>query len=152
NPQNCPNTHKRIHWRYDQSTPIQHARTDRLMARVFISYNREDSLFAARLRDYLPGLGYDTWLDVDDIPKGVYWPDAVDEGLRASDSVVGVMTPESVASRNVKNEWDWALDNDKPLLLLRLRQAPVPHRYISLNYIECSRDEEAGFAQLNAAL
>ncbi|MEO8611282.1 MAG: TIR domain-containing protein [Chloroflexota bacterium] len=122
------------------------------MSRVFISYNREDSLFAQRLRDHVQGLGFETWLDVDDIPKGVYWPDAVDEGLRASDVVVGVMTPESVASRNVKNEWDWALDNDKPLLLLRLRQAPVPHRYISLNYIECAHDEAAGFAQLGTAL
>src|SRR5215475_10326849 len=109
------------------------------MTRVFISYNREDSSFAQRVRDHVRASGYDTWLDVDDIAKGVYWPDAVDEGLRASDVVVGVMTPESVASRNVKNEWDWALDNNKPLLLLRLRQAPVPHRYISLNYIECAR-------------
>ena len=122
------------------------------MTRVFISYNREDSLFAQRVRDHVRTLGLETWLDVDDIPKGVYWPDAVDEGLRASDVVVGVMTPESVASRNVKNEWDWALDNDKPLLLLRLREAPVPHRYISLNYIECAQDEAAGFAQLGAAL
>jgi hypothetical protein len=122
------------------------------MTRVFISYNREDSLFAQRVRDHVRALGLETWLDVDDIPKGVYWPDAVDEGLRASDVVVGVMTPESVASRNVKNEWDWALDNDKPLLLLRLREAPVPHRYISLNYIECARDEAAGFDQLGTAL
>src|SRR5262245_33201341 len=111
------------------------------MTRVFISYNREDSLFAQRLRDHVRGLGLETWLDVDDIPKGAYWPDAVDDGLRACEVVVGVMTPESLASRNVKNEWDWALDNDKMLLLLRLRQAPLPHRYISLNYIEFTHDE-----------
>ncbi len=122
------------------------------MSHVFISYNREDVQFALRLRDYVRALGFQTWLDVDDIPKGVYWPDAVDAGLRGADVIVGVVTPESIASRNVKNEWDWALDNDRPLLLLRLRQTTMPHRYVSLNYIDVAKDETMALASLGSAL
>jgi DNA polymerase III delta prime subunit len=120
--------------------------------RLFISYSHDDANFARRLRDQLHQWEYDTWLDSDNIPHGAYWPDAIDAGLRASDVVVGIMTPDSVSSRNVKNEWDWALSNSKPLLLLLLRSCPIPHRYISINYLDFTESEVQGFVQLREAL
>jgi pimeloyl-ACP methyl ester carboxylesterase len=75
-------------------------------------------------------------MDLFDIAVGAYWPDAVDEGLTSSDHVVGILSPDAVASRNVKNEWDWALANGKPLLLLQIKPCSIPHRYVSLNFIE----------------
>jgi hypothetical protein len=70
-------------------------------------------------------------MDQYDIPVGAYWPDEIDKGLSSSDIVVGVLSPEAVESRNVKNEWDWALQNGKPLLLLLARPtAEIPHRYV----------------------
>jgi hypothetical protein len=119
---------------------------------VFISYSRDDEGFARQLHDAIEGIGCDAWLDVIDIPKGAYWPDAIDAGLKAADVVVGIMTPDSVASRNVKNEWDWALSNERPLLLLLLRECDVPHRYVSINYINFTMSESIGFAQLREAL
>src|SRR5689334_16297072 len=120
--------------------------------RIFISYSHEDGDFTRRLRDRLRGWQYETWLDSDDIPRGAYWPDAIDAGLRNADIVVGVMTPDSVASRNVKNEWDWALANGKPLLLLLLRTCEIPHRYVSINYFDFTNGETQGFTQLGEAL
>jgi hypothetical protein len=125
---------------------------DSTPTRVFISYSREDEAFARQLHEAIEASGYDAWLDVKDIAKGEYWPDAIDAGLKASHVVVGVMTPDSVASRNVKNEWDWALSNDRPLLLLLLRPCDIPHRYVSINYIDFRVGESLGFAQLQAAL
>lgn len=120
--------------------------------RIFISYGHEDNDFARRLRDRLHEWQYETWLDSDNIPRGAYWPDAIDAGLRGADVVVGVMTPDSVASRNVKNEWDWALANGKPLLLLLLRVCEIPHRYVSINYFDFTGGETQGLAQLRDAL
>jgi TIR domain/NACHT domain len=119
---------------------------------IFISYGHEDVDFARHVREQLQAWDYQTWLDSDNIPHGAYWPDAIDAGLKNSDVVIGVMTPDSVASRNVKNEWDWALKNEKPLFLLLLRECEVPHRYVSINYIDFTGGRPQGFAQLKEAL
>jgi pimeloyl-ACP methyl ester carboxylesterase len=105
---------------------------------VFISYQRSDNAFAQRVREHLVAHGVRTWMDQYDIPVGSYWPDAVDEGLTASDIVVGILSPEAMTSRNVKNEWDWAIQNDKRLLLVRVAPTVIPHRYVSLNFIDAT--------------
>ena len=83
-------------------------------------------------------------MDEYDIPVGAYWPDAIDEALAASDVVIGLLSPDAVASRNVKNEWDWALQNDKRLLLVLVRPCVIPHRYVSLNYIDATGPDPVG--------
>jgi hypothetical protein len=108
---------------------------------VFVSYQRTDELFARRVREHLAAAGVRTWMDQYDIPVGAYWPDEIDRGLAASDIVVGILSPDAVASRNVKNEWDWALARDKPLLLLMTRWTEIPHRYVSINYIDATTDQ-----------
>jgi hypothetical protein len=55
--------------------------------------------------------------------------------------VVGLLSPDAVASRNVKNEWDWALQNDKQLILLKTRPCVIPHRYVSINFIDATTDD-----------
>jgi pimeloyl-ACP methyl ester carboxylesterase len=120
---------------------------------VFISYQRSDDAFAQRVRAQLVAHGVRTWMDQFDIPVGAYWPDAVDEGLTASDIVVGILSPDALASRNVKNEWDWAIANDKRLMLVRVLPCAVPHRYISLNFIDATMpDPTAALAMLLDAL
>jgi hypothetical protein len=119
---------------------------------TFISYKREDQQFAERLRDSLRAWGYRTWIDIENIEKGAYWPDEIDEGLATADVVVGVISPDALQSRNVKNEWDWALTNGKRLLLVLFRTATLPHRYVSLNYIDFTHSEQRGLDQLRKVL
>lgn len=121
---------------------------------VFISYKSEDHEFARTLRDHLRGWGYATWLDKDNIREGHYWRDEIDAGLTASQAVVGVVTPESLESRHVLNEWYTALDTDKRLFLLILREADLRTRF-SLNQIQrfdFTRDHPTALAKLRAAL
>jgi TIR domain-containing protein/NACHT domain-containing protein len=119
---------------------------------IFISYSRKDQTFAERLCDQLHKWGCRTWIDLHNIPSGAYWPDEIDKGLTSADVVVGLMSAKTFDSRNVKNEWDWALENGKPLIPLRLQPPEsIPHRYISINYIDLS-DEVNGFTQLKDAL
>lgn len=120
--------------------------------KVFISYSQTDAEFSDRLRDSIRAMSHDTWRDVDDIPKGANWDDAIDVGLRTCDVVVGVLSPDSVASDNVKNEWAWSLSNRKPLILLLHRPCAIPHRYVRINYIDFTLDEETAFAQLEMAI
>ena len=103
---------------------------------VFISYQRTDAEFARQVREHLVETGVRAWMDQYDIPVGAYWPDEIDRALISSDIVVGILSPDAVESRNVKNEWDWAIQNDKRLLLLQVEPCVIPHRYVSINFID----------------
>ncbi|MEX1157450.1 MAG: AAA family ATPase, partial [Thermomicrobiales bacterium] len=119
---------------------------------VFISYQRADEVFARQVREHLTAYGVTTWMDQYDIPVGAYWPDEIDKGLAAADIVVGVLSPDAVESRNVKNEWDWAIQNDKRLLLLQYRPCVIPHRYISINFIDATSESTGAFGALLATI
>ncbi len=105
---------------------------------VFISYQRTDGDFARQVRAHLAAAGVATWMDEYDIPAGAYWPDEIDTGLAASGIVIGILSPDAVESRNVKNEWDWALQHGKRLLLMMTRPTDIPHRYVSINFIDAT--------------
>lgn len=122
------------------------------MTSIFISYSRKNQEFAEELRDQLNKWSYSVWIDVDGIPKGERWTDEIQKALENSDIVIGVMSPSAVESVNVKNEWDWAKVNEKPLLLLRIKPTNVPMNYISDNYIDFVSDKEKGFNELRKDL
>jgi pimeloyl-ACP methyl ester carboxylesterase len=122
-------------------------------SQVFISDQRTDGDVARHVRAHLAAAGVATWMDEYDIPVGAYWPDEIDKGLTASDIVVGILSPEAMTSRNVKNEWDWAIQNDKRLVLVRVAPTVIPHRYVSINFIDATDpDPTAALASLLAAL
>jgi len=122
-------------------------------AQVFISYQRADEAFARQVREHLAAHGVRTWMDQYDIPVGAYWPDEIDTGLAGSAIVVGILSPDAAASRNVKNEWDWAIAHDRRLLLLMVRPTDIPHRYISINFIDAAAsDQSSAFAALLQSL
>ncbi|HUG16681.1 MAG TPA: toll/interleukin-1 receptor domain-containing protein, partial [Thermomicrobiales bacterium] len=123
------------------------------LTRVFISYQRTDEAFARQVREHLLSHGAPIWMDQYDIPAGAYWPDAIDAALVSTDTVIGILSPDAVESRNVKNEWDWALQNGKPLILLQVAPCLVPHRYVSINFIDAtSPDPSPALAALSRAL
>ncbi|HUG15233.1 MAG TPA: AAA family ATPase [Thermomicrobiales bacterium] len=119
---------------------------------IFLSYSREDVAFARELREWLLSQGQQPWMDLFDIPAGARWPDEIDRALRASDAVIGLMSPSGVASENVKNEWDWAIANNRRLILLLIEPCEAPFHYVSRNYIDFTAEREAGFASLLRAL
>ncbi|MFN8418377.1 MAG: toll/interleukin-1 receptor domain-containing protein [Anaerolineae bacterium] len=124
------------------------------MTKVFISYTRRgdyDRQFADYLRGQLQAWGFQPWMDVYDIPGGDHWDDSIDSALKTSDVVLGLLSPASVESDNVKNEWAWALQKGK-LQLLLLAPCEIPHRFIRIDYTDFSRDRNAAMARLHKIL
>ena len=119
---------------------------------IFISYARDDVAFARDLRERLLALGHGPWMDLFDIPAGARWPSEIDRALKSSDIIIGLMSPAAVASENVMNEWDWAIANDRRLVLLLIEICEIPFHYVSRNYIDFVPGREAGYAQLEQAL
>jgi len=119
---------------------------------IFISYTRKDVEFAKSIRDYIQNLGYKTWMDIYDIQAGANWADEIDKALEIATAIVGVMSEASVKSNNVKNEWDWALEYNVPLFLLKIENCRIPHRYIRINYVDFTNDHKQAFDKLQTDL
>lgn len=124
-------------------------------AEIFISYKREDEAFARFLRDYLLAQNFTVWLDVFNIRPATQWDTEIHRGMINAQVVIGILTPESLISDNVMDEWGWAVSTKKRLFLLWLRdvdEAYIPPRYIRIQRIDLRRDQNAGLQRLSDAL
>ena len=127
---------------------------------VFISYKRENQDFAEQLWKMLQQWGYEPWLDVKDIEVGISqdgtgWDRSIDKGLRQSNALIGLITPEALRSENVQNEWIWAKLTKRRILLLRLSPFDIeemPHQFVTVNWIDCVEDELTGLSRLREEL
>lgn len=124
------------------------------MARIFISYSRQDEDIARRIATDLDRLGADVWIDVDDIPPGVNWSTAVQEGLDTCDILILIISPESMASKNVTDEWQYFRDEEKIIIPVMWRSAPRVHfqlrriQYVNFN----SQPYDAALRELHTRL
>ena len=87
-----------------------------IMATCFISYSRSDAGFTRQLAADLNKLRINYWLDVDRIQAGEDWDDAVWSGLQNCDLMLLVLSPASMSSKEVSNEWKYYLSQDKPII------------------------------------
>lgn len=123
------------------------------MSHIFISYSRIDEAFARRLAAALSNAGADIWLDVEDIPAGMNWSSAIQEGLDKCDLMIVIISPESMASRNVANEWQFYLDENKPVVPVLLRKARVHFQLNRLQYVDFEAQPfETAYKQLHGEL
>lgn len=106
------------------------------MARVFISYSRQDESFARRLAEALSDMGADVWIDIEDIPAGMKWSSAIQQGLDEGELLIVLISPDSMASRNVEDEWQYYIDHAKPVVPVLLEPARIHFQLNRLQYID----------------
>lgn len=126
-----------------------------MQLQVFISYRHSDTEFPLDLLAYLRKTGHKTWIDAENIRAGLDWDEEITQAIRSSDAVLGILTPESIKSKNVLDEWAYALANDIPLILLRAKAVPekdIPHRYIRIQYIDFTQDPNWAYSRLDERL
>lgn len=110
------------------------------MATVFISYSRSDAVFVRRLADHLKARSIDHWLDVDRIQAGEDWSDAVWEALQKCDAMLLIMSPASMSSKEVSNEWKYYHNTGKPIIpVLVDAHTNIHYQLVSLHYIDFER-------------
>ncbi len=123
------------------------------MARIFISYARKHEAFARNLAASLSNVGANIWLDVEDIPAGMNWSSAIQEGLDFCEVMLVIITPESMASKNVENEWQYYLDEGKVVIPVLLERAKVHFQLRRIQYVDfLGQDYGIAFAQLHSEL
>jgi hypothetical protein len=95
------------------------------MSGIFLSYSRADRALAERVVQGLRDLEVEVWWD-EDMP-GVDWQDELEAKLNALAGVLVLWTPNSVNSRNVRDEARLALSAEKLINVLSdLPQPPFP--------------------------
>ncbi len=95
------------------------------MGHLFISYKSDERELAESVREKLLAWGYQTWMDIHNIPPTADWMDEIGKALESADRVIGVMTPAALASYPVRREWETAIAKNK-FLPLRFKECP-PH-------------------------
>ncbi len=96
------------------------------MPSVFISYSRKDFYFAESLAFHLDREGIPTWLDANHLAPGGDWAAEIDRALDEAQTVVLVLTPDSMRSEYVRREWQRAVAHGDRLILALFRSCKLP--------------------------
>jgi tetratricopeptide (TPR) repeat protein len=123
----------------------------------FISYSRpEASDFVTVLCDELEASSPDfrAWFDQRDRRPGEDWDEQIAEAIRTCESLVFVMTEDSVAPTSVcKQEWTYALQCKRPITpLQRDAKAVLPFQLLNRQYIDFTGNFRQALAQLRLHL
>lgn len=133
------------------------------MAKIFISYGREDRDKVAPLYILLRLLGYEPWMDDFDLVAGQRWESAITSAIRRADLVLLALSSSSYRSGFVHKEMRLALNladryraDESYLIPVKLDSSPYPdelheYQYVDLfnanGLLEVVRAIEAGLAQ-----
>jgi hypothetical protein len=118
------------------------------MSQIFFSYARVDGEFALKLAKSLRSAGANVWIDQLDIPAGVPWPEAVQQGLKIAQSVLVILSPAAVESENVMNEVTFALEHGKRVVPVLYMACEIPLQLVRAQRIKFTGDFNRGFERL----
>src|SRR5262245_1533572 len=126
----------------------------RLMARIFITYARENRAEVEALTADLGRLGHDVWYDAE-IRGGQHWWAEILRRIAGSDIYVFAMTEPAIDSRPCMAELDYAVATARPLLPVQVETvspALLPRALAEAQFVDYrSADKDSVFA-LNSAL
>jgi formylglycine-generating enzyme required for sulfatase activity len=106
--------------------------------RVFISYSRKDMAFADKLEAALKSRGFEVLIDRQEIYAFEDWWKRIEALIGSADTVVFVLSPDSVKSDVALNEITHAASLNKrfaPIVRRRVEDTAVPEALRRLNFI-----------------
>ena len=115
-----------------------------LMSHVFVSYSRKDSETVTNIVARLEGDGLSVWFDCEDIRGGELWRETIVKAIDTAYAFVLMLSPNSVASENVRKEVDLAEGANRHLLPVMLASVELPaklrYQLAGIQWIEYYRD------------
>src|SRR5277367_3925981 len=117
------------------SEPAREAETK---AKVFISYSRRDMAFVDRLEPALKARGFEPLVDRTEIYAFEDWWKRLQALITQADTIVFVLSPDSVASHEALKEVEYATSLNKrfaPIVCRRVAEDATPEALRRLNFI-----------------
>jgi len=101
------------------------------MAKIYISYQREDQVFATELAGRLKATGHSLTYDVDALSAGTDWRATLDQGLHSSEIFVVIVSKSTLHSQTVLSEVGtaraYSRESGRMLMVpIILDDAPIP--------------------------
>lgn len=119
------------------------------LQKIFFSYSRQDgSDFSLRLALDLKKLGYNVWIDQQDIRAGSEWDLEVEKALETCDCLLFVETAKSVISNNVLDEVYYALGQNKKVIPLIVVDSKTPFRIQRIQHVDFTKKYDDGLKKL----
>jgi hypothetical protein len=121
---------------------------------IFISYSSKDRPLASILSETLRRRGVSTWSDLDLVP-GSNWKTEIAAALTRATAVLVVVTPNSLASKLVTEEWFEALGSSKrviPALSRGARFDDLPVELAHIQGVDLNEDFDGGVLQIVDAI
>lgn len=112
---------------------------------VFISYSRDDAEWAHRFAESLRDQSVNVWLDAWQIHAGEHLREAIDAGLRNSDAIVSIISPDNAQRPSVLFELGAALAMGKrliPIIPAGLDSAVIPFELRNRRFITKGSPDE----------
>ncbi len=119
---------------------------------AFVSYSREDWVFVLRLAKDLKAKGAKVWMDKLDIRPGQTWADEIQVAVNSCSRMLVVLSPASVASRNVQAEVGYAISEGDEIIPIFYRQCTIPFRLLPFQYADFRTDYLSGLEELLSSL
>jgi len=115
---------------------------------LFFSYARADAEFALKLAKSLRSAGANLWIDQLDIQAGDHWDRAVEQALMNAESILVILSPTAVDSKNVMDEVSFALDKNKRIVPVLYQACTIPFRLRRLQHVDFTADFSQGLERL----
>lgn len=119
---------------------------------IYISHSTKDDAFVDKLSASLYEAGLYPWVDHHHIPAGARWDAVLEHAINASDSLVLVISPDSVRSTVVESEWTFMGELGRKIYPVLLRSDTVPFRLRVLQYTDFREDYDTAITRLLEAL
>lgn len=119
----------------------KHRRKTETPPQFFISYARKDQPFVEQLARDLKRRGIDVWLDLYNIDPGLSWSRQIGRALDMCSTMILVLSPDSLESENVDDEWNYYLDNKKKIVPLLYRETQIPFRLHKIQFINFATEK-----------
>jgi len=126
-----------------------------LPSRIFVSYATQHSELADRLVKALRQAGHEVWRDRDSIRVAEDWREEIQEGIRAANVIVVIMTAKAAESRMVRKEINFADELGKKIITLMAEDVPpaaLPFTVFDSQHIRCVDNFADGIQQAIALL
>jgi len=103
---------------------------------VFISYSRREAPFVDAFLEALEDNDVQVWVDYCSLVPAMPWWDQILDGIQGSDVFLLVISRESLASKTVEQEYRYALEQKKRIILVIFEAVPLPHALQDCEWID----------------
>ena len=113
-----------------------------------VSYSRVDEKIALQIVKKLNDAGANVWIDQLNIYKGKPWDDSIQIAIRSASDMIVLLSPNAVASPNVKDEIAEAFDSKIRIIPVLISKCKVPLRLKRIQYVDATEDQDLAVLDL----